>query len=101
MMIEHIVVFRFIEGVSQEQQQELVDKLLDFRGQIPGIVQLSAGVNVTEETANHQGFSIGLRVTFENAEALRSYGPHPLHQAFVASLGGLLEQVIVVDYPMT
>ncbi|ANE45269.1 stress protein [Paenibacillus swuensis] len=99
-MIEHIVIFKFNEKVTSEQEQALLDQLLAFKGQIPGIAELSAGINVTEETEVAHGFSLGLRVTFETQEDLRNYGPHPLHQAFVASLSGLLEQVIVVDYPI-
>lgn len=99
-MFEHLVVFRLREDVPDSKQQELLDRLLAFRGRIPGIVELSAGINVTEETENKHGFSIGLRITFESREALRAYGPHPVHQDFVRSLEGMLDQVIVVDYPI-
>ncbi|WP_308638170.1 Dabb family protein [Paenibacillus silvisoli] len=97
-MFEHLVIFKFNATVTPEREQQLVDKLLAFKGAIPGIVDLSAGRNITEETDNIHGFSLGLRVTFENRDALRAYGPHPAHQDFVKSLDGLLEQVIVVDY---
>jgi hypothetical protein len=81
------------------KQQELLDQLLTFRDRIPGILDLSAGINVTEETENIKGYTLGLRVTFEDLVSLRSYGPHPVHQEFVKSLDGILENVIVVDYP--
>lgn len=99
-MYEHLVVFRFRPDVPTAKQQELLDQLLAFRGAIPGIAQLTAGINVTEETGNIHGFSLGLRITFENQDALRAYGPHPIHQAFVRSLDGILEKVVVVDYPI-
>lgn len=98
-MYEHLVIFKFNAGVSEEKQQELVNQLLAFRGQIPGICEISAGLNVTEETENIKGFTLGLRVTFEDLDSLRNYGPHPVHQAFVKALDGILADVIVVDYP--
>ncbi|MDO7906948.1 Dabb family protein [Paenibacillus sp. JX-17] len=98
-MYEHLVIFKFNQQITPEKQQALQDQLLSFRGQIPGIIDMSAGVNVTEEVQNIRGFTLGLRVTFEDLDSLRAYGPHPLHQAFVASLDGVLEEVVVVDYP--
>ncbi|WP_248924852.1 Dabb family protein [Paenibacillus hamazuiensis] len=98
-MYEHLVVFKLKENVTAQMEQELLDKLQSFKGRIPGIVQLSAGINVTEETENRHGFNLGLRVTFSDREALRQYSPHPLHQEFVRMLDGLLDSVVVVDYP--
>lgn len=97
-MYEHIVVFRFRSELSPDREQDLLSQLLSFQGRIPGIVSMSAGKNVTHETDNVHGFSLGLRITFEDRDALTAYGPHPVHQQFVASLGGILEQVVVVDY---
>ncbi|WP_458122934.1 Dabb family protein [Paenibacillus sp. Z3-2] len=97
-MVEHLVVFKFNNKITLAKQQELVAQLLALQEQIPGIVSLTAGINTTEETDRIQGYTIGLRVTFEDQEALRAYGPHPAHQAFVASLDGWVEDVIVVDY---
>jgi len=97
-MYEHIVVFRFRSELTPAQEDHLLSQLLSFQERIPGIVSMSAGRNATHETDNAHGFSIGLRITFEDKDALLAYGPHPAHQQFVASLSGLLEQVVVVDY---
>jgi len=97
-MIDHLVVFKFNNKTTLAKQQEWVEQLLALQEQIPGIVALTAGINVTEETDRIQGYTIGLRVTFADQDALRAYGPHPAHQAFVASLDGWVEDVIVVDY---
>ncbi|SLJ90187.1 MULTISPECIES: Dabb family protein [unclassified Paenibacillus] len=99
-MYEHLVAFKLNDKITTVKQQELVAQLLALQEQIPGIVDLTAGINVTEETDHIQGFTLGLRVTFEDQEALRAYGPHPAHQAFVASLNEWVENVIVVDYPI-
>lgn len=99
-MFEHLVIFKFNSAITKEHEQALLDKLLTFKQTIPGIIDLSAGLNVTEETDNIHGYSLGLRVTFESQEALRQYGPHPAHQDFVNALDGLLDNVVVVDYPI-
>jgi len=97
-MYEHIVAFQFRTELSAAQEEDLLRQLRSFRGRIPGIVSMSAGRNATHETDNVHGFTLGLRITFEDREALLAYGPHPVHQQFVASLAGLLERVVVVDY---
>jgi hypothetical protein len=99
-MYEHLVIFRFKQELSAEKKNELLESLLGFKGRIPGIADISAGYNVTEETNNIHGYSLGLRVTFESREALHAYGPHPVHQQFVKLLDGILENVVVVDYPI-
>ncbi|CAM4483440.1 Dabb family protein [Paenibacillus typhae] len=99
-MFEHLVVFKFGSSFNPEQGQQLVQALLGLKDQIPGITALTAGVNVTEETENIHGYTLGLRVTFTDQEALRAYGPHPAHQQFVAMLEGIVESVVVVDYPV-
>lgn len=98
-MYEHLVIFKLHTNVTLAKQQELIDQLLSLRDRIPGIIDISAGINVTEETENIHGYTLGLRVTFDELASLRSYGPHPAHQEFVKSLDGLVENVIVVDYP--
>lgn len=99
-MYEHLVIFKFNDAITPEREQELLAKLLAFKGRIPGLVELTAGMNVTEETGNRHGYSLGLRATFESLEALRAYGPNPIHQDFVQGLAGVLENVVVVDYPI-
>ncbi len=99
-MYEHIVVFKLKPDTELEKQQALVNQLLSFKGRIPGIVDVSAGVNVTEETKNKQGYTLGLRVTFDGLASLRAYGPHPVHQEFVKTVGDVCDNVIVVDYPI-
>ncbi|MBW7457288.1 Dabb family protein [Paenibacillus sepulcri] len=99
-MYEHLVSFKFKDSISGEQEKLLLDTLYAFKGQIPGLIELTAGLNVTEETGNIHGYTLGLRVTFDSREALQQYGPHPLHQQFVKLLDGILDNVVVIDYPI-
>ncbi|MBP1990097.1 Dabb family protein [Paenibacillus eucommiae] len=98
-MVEHLVCFKFNDSITSEKTNELLQKMKAFKGAIPGIIDLTAGINVTEEIGQDKGYTLGLRVTFADKAALDQYGPHPVHQEFVRSLDGLLEDVIVVDYP--
>ena len=97
-MYEHMVFFKFNERLTKEKEQELLNMLTGFKGEIPGIVGLTAGINVTEETENIRGYTLGLRVTFDSKQSLDDYGPHPVHQNFVQALDGVIEDVVVVDY---
>jgi hypothetical protein len=100
-MFEHLVSFKFNEKMNPQKEKELMEVLLSFKDSIPGIIELTAGLNVTEETENIHGYSLGLRVTFQDMEALRQYGPHPVHQQFVKLLEGIIENVVVIDYPIS
>lgn len=48
-MFEHIVLLKFKPDASIEVQENAIKLAYDFKGNIPGIVQLSAGINATEE----------------------------------------------------
>ncbi len=97
-MYEHLVVFKFKENITLEKQQELALQLLAFKGKIPGIMEVTAGINNTNEKEHAQGYTLGLRVTFQDKQALDDYLPHPVHQEFLSLLEGIIENVIVVDY---
>ncbi|GGF98557.1 hypothetical protein GCM10010912_49070 [Paenibacillus albidus] len=99
-MYEHIVLFKFKGNVTTEQKEEIIQTVKTFKDCIPGIIELSAGINVTEEIENMNGYSFGIRVTFQDEQASKDYFHHPLHQQFLQSVGGWIESVIVVDYPI-
>ncbi|MEH7549845.1 Dabb family protein, partial [Neobacillus vireti] len=77
-MYEHIVVFKFNENLSLDKEHNLLKQLRAFKGKIPGIAELTAGINVTEEIENKQGYTLGLRITFESKPSLDNYLPHPV-----------------------
>ncbi|WP_339264751.1 Dabb family protein [Paenibacillus sp. FSL K6-1330] len=98
-MFEHIVLLKFKPDVSIEAKESAIKRAHDFKGNIPGIVELSAGINVTEEVEHMQGFTLGIRVTFEDQKACRDYIQHPLHQSLLQSIGPFVEGIVVMDYP--
>ena len=68
-MYEHNVVFRFNKNITPEKEQDLLNQLKAFKGRIPGIVELTAGINTTGEIEAKQGYTLGLRITFEDKQA--------------------------------
>lgn len=98
-MYEHIVLLKFKEHNGTVLNHEDALKTVNsFKASIPGIVDLSAGINVSEETENTHGYSLAIRVTFEDQQACRDYVPHPLHQQFLQDIGPWIEDVVVADY---
>lgn len=97
-MFEHIVLLKFKPDVSNTEKEDAVKRAHDFKGKIPGIVDLSAGINITEEIEHMQGFTLGIRVTFDNQQACRNYIQHPLHQDLLQSIGPFVEGIVVMDY---
>ncbi|UKS23967.1 Dabb family protein [Paenibacillus sp. HWE-109] len=58
-MYDHLVSFKFKQKLDAEKEQALIETLLSFKNLIPGIVEITAGVNVTEEVDNIQGYTLG------------------------------------------
>lgn len=100
-MYDHLVFFKFNDSLTPVREKELIEELKAFKEIIPGIVELTVGINVTEEKEKVQGYTLGLRVTFKDKDALDKYGPNTAHQKFVKSLEGIIEDIIVVDYPLS
>ncbi|WP_078434029.1 Dabb family protein [Metabacillus halosaccharovorans] len=95
-MVEHIVIFKFNETTSVEQQTEAIEKLKNLKNEISGIVDIQAGLNFSDRS---QGFQVGLTVRFEDKQALEAYGPHEKHQEAVSYLKEIgLSDIVVVDF---
>lgn len=97
-VVEHIVIFKFNETTSVEQQTEAIEKLKNLKNEIYGIVDIQAGLNFSDRS---QGFQVGLTVRFEDKQALEAYGPHEKHQEAVSYLKEIgLSNIVVVDFEL-
>ena len=97
-VVEHIVIFKFNETTSVEQQTEAIGKLKNLKNEISGIVDIQAGLNFSDRS---QGFQVGLTVRFEDKQALEAYGPHEKHQEAVSYLKEIgLSDIVVVDFEL-
>ena len=91
-MFEHIVLLKFKPDVSIEAKESAIKRAHDFKRNIPGIVELSVGINVTEEIEHMQGFTLGIRVTFEDQQACRDYIQHPCIKVYCNPSARLLKE---------
>lgn len=100
-MIEHVVLFRIKASISEEQMHEASVELRKMKEVIPGIVDLSSGVNKSSKREDH-GYGLGLVVRFPDANALDTYQSHPYHrevvEKFILPLVEDIDGIVVVDY---
>ncbi len=79
-MIEHIVVFKVKDGLTDVEKEDLLSALRSLKDRVPGIVDLLVGENFSERA---QGFTHALVARFVDRAALDGYLPHPAHQEVV------------------
>ena len=97
-MIEHIVLLKLKEGVTEAQTQALADGLDKLKQVVPGMLKVSAGYNNSPE-GKDAGFAYGFIVKFSDAAARDGYVPHPEHQELAKTLvRPIVDDVIVFDY---
>lgn len=95
-MIEHMVLVKFTEDVTELQKEELIQKSMGLKAKIPGILDLQQGLNFSQR---NQGYEYGVTIRFENKEALESFDSHPKHLEVVSYLRQIgLEDIVVVDF---
>jgi hypothetical protein len=96
-VLRHVVLFKFKEGTTKKQLEEVETAFLDLKNKIPEIQSLEWGLNNSPEGLN-KGFTHCFFLTFASEAAREIYLPHPDHKAFGALLGPSLEDVLVIDY---
>ncbi len=95
--LRHVVLFKFKEGTTPEEQQAVEAAFAALPAKIPEIVEFEWGTNNSPEGLD-KGFTHCFFLTF-NSEADRdAYLPHPDHKAFGDIAGPHIEDVLVVDY---
>jgi hypothetical protein len=95
--LRHVVLFEYKDGTTQEKIDEIAEAFAALPEKIPAIVDFEWGVNTSKE-GHSRGLQHCFLVTFNDADGLAEYLPHPAHQAFVKLLRPHLEEVVVVDY---
>lgn len=82
-----------LEGADEELEGVRL-AILQYKEEIPGIVELSAGFNAVEGA----DFNFGVFIRFVDEEAHRAYGSQPVHQAALAKYGHLVKAATSVEY---
>ena len=96
-MVEHMVLFKLKENVSDEEKQAMLSGLRALPGAIHSIQHLGSGEDFSGRS---KGYHIGLIVQFATRQDLEEYGPHPAHQAFVAQFKPLWDDVLALDFEL-
>lgn len=95
---QHVVLFKFPEQLSVEDEKEMFRRVHAWSDVVPGLTGLRFGKDVGGRSL---GFEYLLLTEFESEEAHQAYYPHPDHQAFGKWVAERNVEVIRVDYPLT
>jgi hypothetical protein len=76
----HVVLFRWVEGTTVSQQEEVAARLSELPGRIPEIESYSLGTNAG---VNPGGFDFAVVADFADREDYLVYRDHPLHRAVI------------------
>jgi len=97
-MIEHIVLLRLKDGVSEDKTKALIAGINDLKKVIPGMLEVLGGYNNSPE-GKSAGFSYGFIVKFKDSASRDVYVPHPEHIKLAQTLvRPIVDDVIVLDY---
>ena len=97
-MIEHIVLLKLKDGVSEDKMKVLIAGLNDLKKAIPGMLEVSGGYNNSIE-GKAGGFNYGFIVKFKDSASRDGYVPHPEHIKLAQTLvRPIVDDVIVLDY---
>ena len=96
-LLRHLVLLRFKAQTSAQGVAGIERAFVALRDQIDGVRDLEWGTDVSPEGLA-KGYTHAFLLTFDDATARDAYLPHPTHQAFVAQLKPLLDDVLVIDY---
>ncbi len=95
--IKHIALFKFKPTCTEQDIAEVWRTIESLPRDIPGILSLSWGANVSTEGLD-QGYTHSFVMVFENLAARDAYLPHSAHEAAKAIVVPKLESVIVLDH---
>ena len=96
-LLRHVVLFKFKEDADPEAVEKAITAFAELPSKIPQIKDFEWGVNNSPEGLN-KGLTHCFLLTFDSEEGRDIYLPHPDHKAFGSLLGGILDDVTVVDY---
>ncbi len=78
-MIKHILLFKFKEGVSEEEKNTSINILRNLKNKVPEIKEWEVGVQRKKELS--EKFYDFVQVSsFENIKAMDAFGQNPEHE---------------------
>lgn len=97
-MIKHVVFISFMEEDTEqklEQLKTLKNKIDNLKSQIPEVVSIESGLNIS---TSEKAFDFCLISDFKTSEDLENYRIHPAHKEVLAYMQQHNIKVAVVDY---
>jgi len=82
-MLHHVVVFRFVDDVTDDQRRAVVEGLRALPASIDAIRSFAVGTDVGRVDGNAD---LAVSATFDDAAGWRTYVEHPDHQQVIADL---------------
>lgn len=96
-LLRHVVLFKFKADATKEQIKAIEEDFKALPGKINVIHDFEWGTDNSVEKLS-KGFTHCFFVTFKDEKARETYLPHAEHQAFVAKIKPILDDVMVIDY---
>ena len=100
-MIRHIVLFKLKEFSSEDERNDVLEKvLINFRSLIGEIPQIRFFKVEKDIVQGMSSYDIIIDSNFDSLEDLRAYQNHPAHQYAVNQNKQWSEQKAVIDYEL-
>lgn len=96
-VLRHVVCFKFSPEATDSQINGLIEAFQNLPNDIPEIKAFEWGLNNSPEGLD-KGMTHIFQLTFDNEADRDIYLPHPAHKAFGDAHGGIIEDLVVVDY---
>ena len=93
--INHILMYRFKEGVPESRIDEHLAFIESMRDQVDGLTELKFGRDLGDGTRK---YTHGFVMTFESAESLASYNKCEIHRELVDIFRDDVEDKVVFDF---
>ena len=77
-MLRHVAMFKWQDGVSNEQKQAARDALATLKAQVPSVVEYTVGFDIER---NPKNWDMVLVADFQDQDGLESYFADPMNAA--------------------
>ena len=94
-MLQHVVFFKFKQGIGEEEIVELEKSLAALPPVIPEILSCEFGRDVVR---SERSYDLALVSAFNDLDAMQHYQKHPDHQVVLKKVNDLCESVLAVDF---
>lgn len=96
--VTHVVMFWLKDPGNEPDRRDLIAACHALKD-IPGVTDLRIGaVLPSTRPVVDSTYDVALVVSFRDEQSLHAYGPHPIHQKLVQTMGPKLAKFLVYDF---